>query len=250
VRATLSSGTLNDEYWQHYFGKDFPRFLLPYSVDNDFFEQRAAAAAPQQAALRKELGLEPNRPVILFASKLQKRKHCMDLVEAFLQMREDVQPQPYLLIIGDGEERAAIEARIAEAGDAGRKNIFMLGFRNLSELPRYFDLCRVFVLPARHEPWGLIVNEVMNAGRAVIVTDEVGAAPDLVENSVNGFVVPVRDVKALAKALLDVLSNPEMAVKMGAKSLERIRHWGFAENVAGMKAALDWLRSGHRSATP
>jgi glycosyltransferase involved in cell wall biosynthesis len=52
-------------------------------------------------------------------------------------------------------------------------------------------MATVFVLPSRHEPWGLIVNEVMNAGRAVIVSDDVGSQADLVEDGVEGCVFPV-----------------------------------------------------------
>ena len=117
--------------------------------------------------MRRELEIEPGRPIFLFASKLQTRKRCIDLVDAFLKLSpaQGIDPPAYLLIIGDGEERAAIEQRIRESG---LSSIRMLGFRNQSELPRFFDLCDVFILPSIHEPWGLIVNEVMSAGRAVV----------------------------------------------------------------------------------
>ena len=75
------------------------------------------------------------------------------------------------------------------------------GFRNQSELPRFFDLASVFVLPSRHEPWGLIVNEVMNAGRAVIVSDDVGCHPDLIRDGVEGRLFPAGDVAGLTRRL-------------------------------------------------
>ena len=84
------------------------------------------------------------------------------------------EPHAALVIVGDGEERAALER---QAAATGLDSIRFCGFRNQSELPRFFDLATVFVLPSRHEPWGLIVNEVMNAARAVIVSVRVGAAP-------------------------------------------------------------------------
>ena len=86
-------------------------------------------------------------------------------------------------------------------------------------MPRFFDLATVFVLPSRHEPWGLIVNEVMNAGRAVIVSDEVGCQPDLVEDGVEGCVFPAGDVAALTDALRRVLATPETAACNGAAGL-------------------------------
>jgi glycosyltransferase involved in cell wall biosynthesis len=112
------------------------------------------------------------------------------------------------------------------------------GFRNQSELPRFFDLATVFVLPSRHEPWGLIVNEVMNAGRAVIVSDEVGCQPDLVENGVEGCVFPAGDVSGLTAALRTVLATPETATAMGQRGRAKIRGWDFEEDIRGLRHAL------------
>jgi glycosyltransferase involved in cell wall biosynthesis len=105
-------------------------------------------------------------------------------------------------------------------------------------LPRFFDLATVFVLPSRHEPWGLIVNEVMNAGRAVIVSDEVGCQPDLIEDGVEGCVFPAGDVGALTDALRRVLATPETAVAMGQRGQAKIRTWDFEEDVRGLRRAI------------
>jgi glycosyltransferase involved in cell wall biosynthesis len=237
ISATLPIGTLNREYWQHYFGKDFPQFLFPYAVDNQYFQQRSAAAAQSRAELQRELGLDPARPVILFASKLQTRKRCIDLVEAYAQLSpgDGREPHPYLLIVGDGEERAALEARARELAWPG---IRFLGFRNQSELPRFFDLSSVFVLPSRYEPWGLIVNEAMNAARPVIVSTDVGSYPDLVTDGVTGFTFPPGNVPALADALRRVLASPATSAELGRHALERVSQWGFEQDVAGLRAAL------------
>ena len=87
-------------------------------------------------------------------------------------------------------------------------SIRFLGFQNQSELPRFFDLADVFCLPSVHEPWGLIVNDAMAAGRAVVVSDEVGSAADLVVNGETGFVHKARDIRELAEALRRVTSEP------------------------------------------
>ncbi|NYF80894.1 glycosyltransferase family 4 protein [Granulicella arctica] len=237
VDATLPIGTLNTEYWRHYFGDDFRQFLMPYAVDNGYFQQRSLEAKAGRAELLAELNLDPARPVILFASKLQHRKHCDDLLEAYLRLSpgEGIEPLPYLVIVGDGEARGALEQRAAEAGF---ESIRFCGFRNQSELPRYFDIASVFVLPSRHEPWGLIVNEVMNAGRAVIISDDVGCQPDLITDGVQGAIFPVRDVDALTDALRRVLATPETAIAMGERAREHILRWSFEEDVRGLRTAL------------
>jgi glycosyltransferase involved in cell wall biosynthesis len=237
VDGVLPVGTLNAQYWRHYFGDTVPQFLMPYATDNAYFEQRTAEAQAGRAELQRELGLDPARPVILFASKLQTRKHCNHLVEAYARLSPSpgAEPLPYLLIVGDGEERAALEQ---QAAATGFNSIRFCGFRNQSELPRFFDLATVFVLPARHEPWGLIVNEVMAAARPAIVSDDVGCAPDLIDDGVNGCIFSVGDIAALEHALRRVLDPPGAAEAMGQRAFERIQTWSFTEDIAALRRAL------------
>jgi len=237
VDGILPIGTLNAAYWRHYLGDDFPLYPMPYAVNNEYFQQRSREAQAGRAELLHELNLDPSRPVILFASKLQTRKRCEDLVEAYknLSPGPGQEPHPYLVIVGDGEERAALERQAAASGLGG---IRFCGFRNQSELPRFFDIATVFVLPSRHEPWGLIVNEVMNAARAVIVSDDVGCQPDLITEGVEGCIFPVGDVAALTDALRRVLATPDTAKLMGQRGLERIRTWSYEEDIRGLRSAL------------
>jgi glycosyltransferase involved in cell wall biosynthesis len=237
VDGVMPIGTLNAQYWSHYFGDDVRQFLMPYATDNAYFTQRAAAAQAGRTELQQELGLDPSRPVILFASKLQSRKHCNHLIEAYTRLSPSprIEPRPYLVIVGDGEERTALEQQAAATGFG---SIRFCGFRNQSEMPRFFDLASVFVLPSRHEPWGLIVNEVMAAARPAVVSDDVGCAPDLIDDGVNGCIFPVGDVAALEQALRRVLDPAGAAESMGHRAFERIQTWSFAEDIAGLRRAL------------
>jgi glycosyltransferase involved in cell wall biosynthesis len=236
VYGILSVGKANDAYWQHHLGADVRIFPMPYAVDNDFFREQAAKAAPRREEFRRELNLEAGRPVILFASKLQGRKRCIDLVEAYLRLGSVADsPRPYLLIVGDGEQRGEVEAR---AGALRGGDIRFLGFRNQTELPRFFDLCDVFVLPSIHEPYGLVINEVMNAARPVIVSDEVGCWPDLVHDGLNGYVYPALNVNALTERLQLLLSDSARRASMGENSLRLVQQFSFEHDVAGLRLAL------------
>jgi glycosyltransferase involved in cell wall biosynthesis len=237
IDGVLPIGTLNMDYWKHYFGDEVPLYLMPYAVDNEYFRRSSELARGERGALEAELQIVAGRPVILFASKLQRRKHCIDLLTAYQRLlSEDIPgPKPYLVIVGDGEERAELEAY---AKREGLEDVRFCGFRNQSQMPRFFDLCTVFVLPSRHEPWGLIVNEVMNASRPVIVSDDVGCQPDLVTDGVEGFVYPVGDVVALQSALRRVLATPETAAAMGERAMERISRWSFEEDIRALRRAL------------
>jgi glycosyltransferase involved in cell wall biosynthesis len=253
IYGVLSVGQRNAEYWRHHLGP-IPQYPVPYAVDNDFFQQSANAASATRELLRRELNLDPGRPVILFASKLLARKRCVDLVDAFLKLRAEGEsnegkPAPYLLIVGEGEERPQISARLDQAPRrAGPEDVRLLGFRNQSEMPRYYDLCDIFVLPSIHEPWGLVVNEVMNAGRPVVVSDEVGCHPDLVVDGENGRIFPARNVAALADILRQMLGNPSGRVSMGRYSLERIQSFTFEKNVRLLMEAFH-KAAAHKSCT-
>ncbi len=243
----LAIGTLNREYYLHYGVAPERIFMMPYAVDNAFFRERAERAYRTREEFRASLGLAPNRPVILYASKFQAHKRPIDLLEAHARLlqSEDDKPRPYLLLVGDGARRAALERRAAELpGDSVR----FLGFRNQTELPALFDLADLFVLPSEREPWGLVLNEAMNGSCPLVVSDHVGAAPDLVVNGVNGFVFPVGDIAALADRISQVIVDRERAEQMGRASLERVAQFDFESNVDGLLAAMDTLTNNPRRA--
>lgn len=245
VSAVLAVGDDNAAYWSGYFRDRLPIFPCCYAVDNQFFQRKCSAASENREEFRRSLGLQAGRPVILFAAKLIPRKRCGDLLEAFLSLVQTggAQPAPYLLIVGDGEQRAALEQ---QASRTNRGDIRFLGFRNQSEMPRLYDLCDVFVLPSADEPWGLAVNEAMNAGRPVVVSDQVGCHKNLVQDGKNGFVFPVGDTAALADSLSRVLAG-DTGRQMGVESLRIIQDYSFDHNVLGLRAALEALVPGFRA---
>ena len=240
IDGFLAIGSLNQEYYLHYGVPENKIFMMPYAVDNHFFQKSADRARPRRELLRAELGLNPGHPIILFASKLQRRKRPADLLEAYARLSPNgvQEPHPYLLFVGDGETRPELEARVRRFGWS---SVRFLGFINQTELSRFYDLCDIFVLPSEDEPWGLVVNEVMNAGKPVIVSDQVGAGPDLVEEGKNGFIVPVGEVSALAERLRMLTTNPDRAQEMGQESLSLISRWDFEADYHGLMQAVKSL---------
>ncbi len=200
-------------------------FDMPYAVDNDFFRSG-------EGDLRRQLGLQPGRPVVLFAGKFMPRKHPLTLLAAFNAVDRQAAGNPYLLFVGDGEQRPQL-MKAAEGDDAVR----VLGFKNQRELPAYYGLADVFVLASEREPWGLAVNEAMNGGCAIVVSDQCGCAADLIDETC-GAVVPAADAAALSRALADVLSSPERTASLAAAAETRIAGWNFEADVSGLRHAL------------
>jgi glycosyltransferase involved in cell wall biosynthesis len=117
----------------------------------------------------------------------------------------------------------------------------VLGFKNQTELPAFYDLADIFVLASEKEPWGMSVNEAMVGGCVPIVTKECGSAADLIDNSTGRVVLP-NDADGLAKALKDLLANPNQLARMSANAKTKIQTWGLGESVAGLRSALDQLK--------
>lgn len=247
VDAFLAIGTLNRRYYAENGVAADRVFDMPYAVDNRHFRAGAQATAAQREHTRAELALERGRPILLFSAKLIDRKRPALLLEAFARLHADPALQyPYLLFAGDGPLRASLEEQAKRlAPDA----VHFLGFQKQADLPRCYDLCDLFVLPSVQESWGLVVNEVMCAGRAVVVSDRVGSGADLVKPGENGAVFRTDDVDDLTRVLRQMLTDPQHLAAMGRRSLEIIERWSFAEDIAGLRRALaavvpDWPAQG------
>ncbi len=244
VDGVLPVGIRNGEYWRAMLGAGVPQFSVPYAVDNAAFAERAASAAVRREELRAELGLAAGRKVVLFAAKLTERKRCIDLMEAYARLG-DMHEKPYLVIVGDGVERDRLKARAAEID---REGIKFAGFQSQAEIVRFYDLCDVFCLPSVHEPWGLAVNEAMACGRAVIASDEVGCAPDLMLDGETGLVFPARHVDALADCLRRAVSEPGLAQRLGAAAQQHVQQWSFEADVRGLWSAIHAMNVAGRKA--
>jgi glycosyltransferase involved in cell wall biosynthesis len=242
VDAYLAIGELNKRYYVDN-GVDPSRiFSVPYAVDNDRFAGQAAEASKSRAALKRGLGIAEGRPIVLFVAKLIERKRPKLLLEAFAKVRGNpTLRDPVLAFVGDGPQRAELEA-LAAALPPG--SVKFLGFKRQNELPACYDLCDAFVLPSGQEAWGLVINEVMCAGKAVICSDMIGAAPDLCRPGENGAIFRTDDVDDLARALAEVLGDAARLAAYGKRSREIVDRWSFREDVAGLRQALGALFPG------
>lgn len=224
--AFLSIGSLNRAYYVNRGIEQSRIFPMPYAVDNDAFAAAAAMARSAKPNLKEQLGIGEDVPVILFAGKLSRRKRP-DILFWAMHSLGDISPAPALVFAGDGEMMSELQS--------AAPNAHFVGFVNQTDLPAYYAMADVFVLPSEKEPWGLAVNEAMACGTAVVVSDEVGCAADLVDQS-TGVVFEAGDVSSLSSALRHAIANAEA---MGKAAAERISGWNFEADVAGLIQALE-----------
>lgn len=237
VDRFLAVGTANREFYLAY-GVPAERItLMPYVVDNDFFRKHCESSREATGGLRTTLALDPRRPVVLYSGKLISIKSVDTIIRGLhlSSQGQQADERPYLVVVGDGELRSKLEALADELlpGD-----VRFVGFQPQRALPAWYALADVFVLPSTFEPWGLVVNEAMNAGKPVIVSDKVGSRLDLVKTGVNGDVFPSGDAELLAKVISPLLRDPAKRRQAGEASLRMISSWGIPETVAGFENAL------------
>jgi glycosyltransferase involved in cell wall biosynthesis len=237
IDAFLYVGKLNREFYLRKGVSPSKLFFMPYSVDNSFFQNAAREASKSRSELLRELNIPQGSPIILYSAKLLPWKRPLDLLEAYHRLLPEapVDCTPYLVYVGDGSERERLQQRI---NFLSLNSVRLVGFKNQSELPRYYEACDVFVLPSEREPWGLAVNEVLNAGKPVVVTDRLGCAPDLVRNGESGFVVPVGDVAALSSRLADLIRDRELRSRMGDAGKQIVSQFSYEQDIFGLKRAL------------
>lgn len=178
-------------------------------------------AAPEAlAALRRELDLAPEVRVLLCAARLVPEKGVdllLQAVAALLQASRagDDLPPLRLLVAGEGPAEPSLRTLADDLKLQG--SVAFLGHR--SDVPSLLDLADAVVLPSRAEGLSLFLLEALSAGRPVVAT-AAGGMVEIVSDGENGLLVPVGDPLALAAALRRLLTEKELARRLGDKARE------------------------------
>ncbi len=214
--AAIAYGFGTREYLTFLGVKPDRIFIAPNTVDNFFFEEMPKMNRERTGTLHKELSLA-NKKVILYVGSLEPRKDLDTLIMAFERIRAKL-PQTTLLLVGDGPDRERLVKLCKEKNLAD--SVKFIGKVNYFDLPFYYSLCNVFVLPSQG---GITVMEAMASGKPVIVSEECNAlysVPGIVRHKENGFIVKKGDFNQIQKHLHNLLTNDELATEMGRKSRE------------------------------
>jgi len=236
ISAFLYIGEENKKFYQFYDIPEEKLFFAPYAVDNERFTAANKELRSKNYELRKKLGIGKNDIVILFVGKLIEKKRPMDILRAYGSIIHNSKFIIHLLFVGDGVLRSNLEKYVKENN---LKNIHFTGFKNQTELPQYYALADIFVLPSGiGETWGLVVNEAMCFSLPVIVSDVVGCGQDLVRQNENGFVFLLGDINKLAERLKELAENKEKREQFGKKSFEIIQKYSYKKDIEGILKAL------------
>lgn len=219
-------GSANKAYFEKFGLADQQLVFAPHAIENKRFSENWNE---ESGNLREKLGIKTTDQLLLFAGKLENKKNPKLLLQTFLELNLQ---SIHLLFVGNGELQEQLKA-LAHQQAQGVHKIHFMDFQNQRQMPVIYQACDLFVLPSQGpgETWGLAVNEAMAAGKAVLVSDKVGCASDLVYRGQNGDIFRSNDLNDLESKLNKLLSNPSELMQMGIKSKQIISDWNIDKQV-------------------
>lgn len=227
----LPGGTRQANYLRHYCVPSKKIILEKMTVDVLGIQKAIQQYSHNmKIELRKKLAISETDFVFLFVGRLIKRKGIAELLEACKKIHY---PNMKCIIIGDGP----LKSTVIEATKI-HNNIVYAGWLNQEEIIKMYFISDVFVLPAQWEPWGLVINEAMAAGKPVIVTDQVGCADDLVMHKKTGLIIKSNSVNELILAMHYFLDHQKQYEAMSHNTLDLISHWTLEDSVKQICMAL------------
>lgn len=185
------------------------------AVVNSGVDLQAYAPGEGRLEARQELGIADGECVVGVIARLVERKGVADFVDAAGAIASD-HPNARFLVVGDGPDRGALEAR---AGRAAPARFTFTGLR--ADVTRLLAAMDVFVMPSHFEGGPLVLVEAMAMALPVVST-RVGMAPDLLEHDQQGLLVEPHDVRALAGAVGELLADAGRRDRLGSSARARV----------------------------
>ncbi|HKQ78075.1 MAG TPA: glycosyltransferase family 4 protein [Blastocatellia bacterium] len=227
--ALIAVGAANRAFWESYRARPEQLYEARFAVDNEFFAWASAERREDARRWRERAGLS-DKVVFLYVGRLIKRKNVDLIIGAAQQINDE---RIAVVVAGDGEERASLEA-LAN----GASGVTFVGAVAPDDLPLYYAAADALILPADREPWGLVINEAMACGLAVIAHGDCGAAVDLVGPDV-GVKLRTFSVHELAEAMRLVGCDAEKRQAMRQRALAKIQMWSIAAAAQGIIRAIE-----------
>lgn len=163
-------------------------------------------------ALRRRWGVGEDQPVALHVGRLAHEKN-LELLADTLEVMQRYQADMVPVLVGDGPQRTALEARLP--------NAVFTGFVDADSLARHYASADIFLFPSRSETYGNVVTEAMASSLAVVAFDH-AAAGELIEHRRNGMKLPLDDERGFIDAALELCQQPELRSRLGRAARLRV----------------------------
>ena len=222
--------SVSDDLRTHLTSEGFPERQVQVILNGILMGPTPAPAARREARMR--LGLEPEHFVIGSVARLDPVKDFGTLVRAFDDVHR-VLPHARLVIIGDGPERGTVVDEIARTGLTD--SVILTGHRQ--DVPSLLPALDIYANSSIFEGVSLTILEAMAAAVPVVAT-RVGGTPEVVVDGETGRLVPARDVRSMAAALLSIAADAGTAARMAASGRRRVERHFSIERMVDQYAAV------------
>lgn len=228
IDFAISVGTNNKNYYKWSGLSDDQILFAPHAIDEHRFIDEDGSYAHDSEKLKAALGIPNNHIVFIYIGKFEYRKDLHTLINAKLLLKDQ---DCSLIMLGNGPD----ETTLKELAKSDR-HIYFVDFMNQSKMPMAYRCGDVFILPSISETWGLGINEAMNCGLAIIASNKVGAAVDLISN--NGFIFECSNVLDLKSKMQLLINENGLLSQFQQQSLINIRKWSIEQLVINFEKAL------------
>lgn len=226
AKQWLSTGEHTTNYLVHYGAKAEKVRNYPFSslYERDILPE--PVSREEKLALRQKLGIAEEHMVLAIGQFIHRKGF-----DVLMYAAKDLSPDTGIYIVGGEATQEYLKLR----EELGLDHVHFLGFQKKECLAQYYKAADMFVLPTREDIWGLVINEALAYGLPTVTTQRCVAGLELIEDGINGYVVPVEDAGALAQSIKAVLEADLDA--MGKAALEKVRPYTL-ENMAKIHAEI------------
>lgn len=209
----IAFGKKAEEYLEYFKADPKNIHLSLNTVDMKYFQDKVFECRSSQGFLKQRRRYP--RVLFLYVGRMVKGKEIEQVLRALNIARD---PEIGFMIVGSGPEEKNLRGFCQEAR---LENVFFEGFQQQEDLPKYYALSDVLILPSSQEVWGLVVNEALASGLYVLCSQCAGAAYDLITEGWNGEIFESHNIEVLA-----------MLIKRAKEQIEDIRkrRWAISQH--------------------
>jgi len=205
--------------------------IFANTIDVAAWGEHADRLREHRDALRKGLGVSSDDFVVLCVARLAPEKGVSVLLRAVSELED---ASAVLVVAGSGPERSPLEQLAVDLG----VRVLFAGDVDQERVRELYVAADVFALLSTWEPWGVVVNEAAASGLPLVLSEQVGAAPDLLRDGENGTLVPAGVVTPAAEALRRLAADPALRAAAGLRSRELVAPWGYEPSVESFVQAV------------